>query len=85
MRMWIDIRISERPIAIPKLGRQMIEPLETRVATVLMPKGHGQHPRHDHLHTIKTLYGMLWRSLIHHYDVDATLRIMLNQCGEIIS
>ena len=83
--MWIDIRIGERPIAIAKLSRQVIEPLETSVAAVLMPKGHGQHARHDDLHTMKILCSMLWRSLVHHNDVDVTSSIMLNECSEIVT
>ena len=83
--MWIDIRISERPIAIPKRSRQVIEPLETRVAPVLMPKGHGQHAGHDDFHAMKILCGMLWRGLVHYNDVDAASRIVVDERDEIIT
>src|SRR5579864_3619468 len=76
VRVWINIRIRERPVTIPKLSRQVREPLETRIATVLMPKGHGQHAGHDDLHTMKTLGGMFWRSLVHHNNVDPSSSIM---------
>jgi hypothetical protein len=59
-RVWvrIDISISEWSIAIPKLSRQVVEPLETRIPAILMPEGHGERTWHNDLHTMKILCGM---------------------------
>src|SRR5436305_304521 len=85
VRMRIDVSISERPISIAKLSRQVIQPLETGVAAVRMPKGHGEHAGHDDLHTTKILCGMLWRSLINYDNVNAMSRIVIDECGEVIT
>src|SRR5216110_1693358 len=85
VRVWIDVSVSERPLAITKLSRQVREPLESGVAAMLMPEGHGEKPWHDDLDTMKILCGLLRCRLVNHNGVDATKSIVVDECSEIIT
>src|SRR5690348_14658567 len=85
MRIGIHLILCEGMIIISQSMWQVMQPLKTREASVLMAKGHWKHSRHQHLDAAKTNHIMFGSSLIDHNGIDTSLEIIIDEHGEVIS